>query len=87
MNTTTQMKRWSAILWLWSLVLLPGLPGNAQNLTLQQISLPSGFEIQIFAEDVPDARSMSLSPNGTLFVGTRNAGKVYALKDTDQDNR
>jgi glucose/arabinose dehydrogenase len=29
---------------------------------------------------------MTLSPNGTLFVGTRQAGKVYAILDRDHDN-
>ena len=29
---------------------------------------------------------MTLSPDGTLFVGTRQAGKVYALLDRDHDN-
>ena len=28
---------------------------------------------------------MTLSPNGTLFVGTRQAGSVYAILDTDRD--
>lgn len=49
--------------------------------------LPPGFEIQVYAEDVPGARSMALSPSGVLFVGTRREGKVYALEDTDRDRR
>ncbi len=52
---------------------------------LDKISLPPGFKIETFAVDVPNARSMCLSPNGTLFVGTRGKGDVYALKDTDGD--
>ncbi|RJO63291.1 MAG: sorbosone dehydrogenase family protein [Myxococcales bacterium] len=30
---------------------------------------------------------MVLSPGGTLFVGTRSAGKVYALRDEDRDHK
>jgi glucose/arabinose dehydrogenase len=30
---------------------------------------------------------MALSPGGTLFVGTRKAGNVYAVRDADKDNR
>lgn len=52
---------------------------------LSKIELPKGFKIELYAEDVPNARSMCLSPSGTLFVGTRGAGNVYALKDTDGD--
>lgn len=50
-----------------------------------EISLPPGFKIEIFASDVDGARSMALSENGLLFVGTRNTGKVFAIKDTNQD--
>ena len=49
------------------------------------ISLPPGFHIGIYAGNVPNARSMALSPNGTLFVGTRQGGTVYAVVDTNQD--
>ncbi|MEE8626008.1 MAG: hypothetical protein V3T19_11760, partial [Acidiferrobacterales bacterium] len=53
------------------------LPAIAQELPLDKIVLPKGFAISVFARDVPGARSMTLSPSGTLFVGTRAAGKVY----------
>lgn len=36
---------------------------------------------------MPNARSLSLSPKGTLFVGSREAGKVYALRDENEDYR
>lgn len=45
---------------------------------LARIALPEGFEIELFAE-VPNARSMTMGDRGTLFVGTRKGGKVYAL--------
>lgn len=50
-----------------------------------KINLPSGFMIEVYASDVPNARSMVLSPNGILYVGTRNAGNVYALVDSNND--
>lgn len=53
-------------------------PGLAAEPRLKDITLPPGFEISIYA-DVPNARSMALSPNGTLFVGSLGAGKVYAV--------
>ncbi len=52
---------------------------------LETIQLPEGFEIDLYAADIDNARSMCLAPDGTLFVGTRSAGFVYALKDTDGD--
>ncbi|MGB1217894.1 MAG: PQQ-dependent sugar dehydrogenase, partial [Saprospiraceae bacterium] len=54
---------------------------------LDKIKLPDGFKIEIFAKDVKNARSICLSPSGTLFVGTRGKGNVYAIKDTDGDYR
>jgi len=36
---------------------------------------------------VKNARSLALSPAGTLFVGSRKAGKVYAIPNVDRDAR
>jgi glucose/arabinose dehydrogenase len=51
---------------------------------LERINLPSGFKIGLYAI-VPDARHMTLAPQGTVvFVGTRKAD-VYAVMDRDKD--
>lgn len=57
-----------------------------ERLPLKKIKLPTGFHISIFADNVPNARSMVLTPNQTLFVGTR-AGSVYAVLDANRDHR
>ena len=57
---------------------------TADDLPLNKVRLPPGFEISLFAR-VTNARSMTLSPNGTLFVGTRTAGNVYAIQTRAQD--
>lgn len=54
---------------------------------LDTIQLPEGFSIAVYAEDVPNARSMVRSESGVLFVGTRKEGSVYALIDSDNDHR
>lgn len=51
---------------------------QADEAPLHLIDLPDGFEIDVFAEDVPNARSMALGEN-FLFVGTRTAGEVHAI--------
>jgi hypothetical protein len=57
-------------------------PTNGEeHLLLHEIKLPPGFKIDIYAENVEGARSMALGKQGTLFVGTRKAGKVYAVID------
>jgi len=60
---------------------------HAGDLPIESIRLPEGFHIGLYAQDVENARSMTLSPNGTLFVGSRTAGNVYALVDSDGDKR
>jgi glucose/arabinose dehydrogenase len=57
----------------------------ASDLPLSKINLPEGYAIDIYADDVENARAMALSPTGVLYVGTRSKGDVYALKDTDGD--
>jgi len=47
----------------------------SDSLPVGKITLPAGFEIKLYAQ-VPNARSMTLSPPGTLFVGSRSGGKV-----------
>ncbi|MHA7831074.1 MAG: PQQ-dependent sugar dehydrogenase [Flagellimonas sp.] len=58
---------------------------DSTQLYLDRLNLPEGFSIALYAENVEGARSMAMGADGTLFVGTRNEGKVYALKDTDGD--
>ena len=50
-------------------------------LPLNEIKLPPGFHIELLSDKVPDARGMTFSPGGTLFVGTSATGKVYAISD------
>ncbi len=56
-------------------------------LPLDRLNLPEGFEISIFAKDLDEARSMTMGDDGTIFVGTRTANKLYAIQDTDGDYR
>jgi len=54
---------------------------------LKDIVLPPGFHISVYAENVTNARGMSLGPDGTVYVGSRGEGKVYALRDIDGDGK
>ena len=60
--------------------------GNAQQ-TIEGLTMPEGFTVQPFAENVKDARSMTQSESGIIYVGTRSEGKVYAILDRDNDYR
>ena len=61
--------------------------GLREKAMMMAVKLPPGFKIDLYAENVPNARSMALSPSGVLFVGTRTEGKVYAIVDDDNDFR
>lgn len=74
--------------WLAALLLSPGMiiscqGQNSQNSSgLDRIRLPEGFHIEVYAENVPNARAMDLAPGEVLFVGSREKGNIYAvLKD------
>jgi glucose/arabinose dehydrogenase len=58
---------------------------SIQALDLDKLSLPEGFKISVYAENVENARQMALGENGTVFVGSRGAGLVHAVVDTDKD--
>lgn len=61
------------------------VPMDSTDLALLDLNLPDGFDIKVYARGVDGARSMDMGPDGTLFVGTRNENKVYAIQDTDGD--
>jgi len=52
---------------------------QAADLPLDEIKLPPGFAIELYAKNLPGARSLALGAKGTLFVGTRGEGRVYAI--------
>ncbi|MHC4471908.1 MAG: PQQ-dependent sugar dehydrogenase [Planctomycetota bacterium] len=57
------------------------------KLPLERIELPEGFKIELFAGDLPGARSLRRGEKGTIFVSTRMEGVVYAVRDEDGDGR
>jgi glucose/arabinose dehydrogenase len=62
-----------------------GGPGRGAP-QLDRITLPAGFSMAIYAENVRGARSMALGSDGTVFVGTR-ADSVYAVVDRNHDHK
>ncbi|MBA3886844.1 MAG: sorbosone dehydrogenase family protein [Acidobacteria bacterium] len=65
----------------------PGSPDSGAAAQLSLIKLPDGFSIDVYASGVRNARQMALGDKGTLFVGSRTAGNVYAVVDKDGDHR
>ena len=61
----------------------PPLPAAADKLPLAHLKLPKGFNIEVYASGVGNARTVRVDDKGTVFVSSRVVGKVYALVDKD----
>ncbi len=60
------------------LTLLYAQLSYAEKPPIDKLKLPIGFGVNVYAS-VPDARQMALGNKGVVFVGSRSAGRVYAL--------
>ena len=65
----------------------PALAQPNQDPLTSFIKVPPGFVVSVYAKGLECPRQMALSPNGTLFVGTKinRNGKVYAIADKNKD--
>src|SRR3954466_179033 len=62
--------------------LAPILTGRpASDLPVNKLKVPAGFKVEVWAEGVPEARSLALGDKGTVFVSNRNLSNVYAIVD------
>ena len=52
-----------------------------EKIPLAKIKVPAGFKVEVWAHGMPGARMMTRGDKGTIFVGTRAIGKVYAITD------
>lgn len=64
-------------------VVAPPLPTPPDKLPLSKLKAPAGFNIELYASGMPNARSMALGDKGTVFVGSRLVDKVYAIVNKD----
>ncbi len=55
--------------------------------SLSDFSLPEGFTLSVFADNVPDARVIAFDPHGVMLVSQPSEGKVSALVDADGDGK
>ena len=53
------------------------------EILIDKLKVPPGFKIELWASGMPNARSMTEAPSGTIFVGTRFPGNVYAVVSKD----
>jgi glucose/arabinose dehydrogenase len=51
----------------------------AEKIPVDKIKVPAGFKAELWAHGMPGARMMTRGDKGTIFVGTRAIGRVYAI--------
>ena len=54
-----------------------------EKLPLDKIKLPHGFKAEVWSSGHPGGRTMVLGAKGTMFMGTRLIGRVYAITEKD----
>jgi len=59
----------------------PPAPTPAAQIQLDKVKLPPGFKATVWADGINNARSMTFGSKGTVFLGSRIAGNVYAVID------
>ena len=65
----------------------PSPPSPPAVPPLEDLIVPAGFTISVFASDLAGARLMAVSPDGVLYVARQSKGEVVALPDRDRNGR
>jgi glucose/arabinose dehydrogenase len=50
------------------------------------LTVPLGLRVELYTDEVPEARSLAVGRDGVVFVGTKS-DRVYAIVDSNQDGR
>jgi glucose/arabinose dehydrogenase len=61
----------------------PPLPAAPDKLPTAKLKLPPGFNIEVYAAGMANARSLAVGDKGTVFVGSRLVDKVYGIENKD----
>ncbi len=60
------------------LLLIPQQFSCANSLPIEKLKLPVNFIVEVYAQNIRDARAMAVAEDGTLFVGSKS-GNVYSV--------
>jgi glucose/arabinose dehydrogenase len=61
----------------------PPIAAAPDKLPTAKLKVPAGFNIEVYAAGMANARSLTEGDKGTVFVGTRLVGNVYAIANKD----
>jgi glucose/arabinose dehydrogenase len=54
-----------------------------EKLPVEKIKLPAGFKAEVWSHGHPAGRTLVMGSKGTVFMGTRVIGRVYAITNKD----
>jgi glucose/arabinose dehydrogenase len=61
----------------------PPIAAAVDKLPTAKLKVPAGFNIEVYAAGMANARSLAEGDKGTVFVGSRLVGNVYAVANKD----
>jgi glucose/arabinose dehydrogenase len=61
----------------------PPIPAAPDKLPTAKLKVPAGFNLEVYAAGMANARSLAEGDKGTVFVGSRLVDKVYAVVNKD----
>jgi glucose/arabinose dehydrogenase len=61
----------------------PPIAAAVDKLPIAKLKVPPGFNIEVYAAGMANARSLAEGDKGTVFVGSRLVGNVYAIANKD----
>lgn len=61
----------------------PPLAAAPDKVPVAKLKVPQGFNIEVYAAGMANARSLAEGDKGTVFVGSRLVGNVYAITNKD----
>ncbi|WP_375689216.1 PQQ-dependent sugar dehydrogenase [Pseudooceanicola sp. LIPI14-2-Ac024] len=57
----------------------PPLPPTAEELPLSMLTVPEGFKVEVFAAEVPDARTVRVADSGNVYVSNWQGNNVWVI--------
>jgi glucose/arabinose dehydrogenase len=61
----------------------PPIAAAPDKVPVAKLKVPPGFNIEVYAAGMANARSLAEGDKGTIFVGSRLVGNVYAVSNKD----
>lgn len=61
----------------------PPIAAAPDKVPVGKLKVPAGFNIEVYAAGMANARSLAEGDKGTVFVGTRLVGNLYAISNKD----